>query len=176
MPLAHRHIGLDDPFLMSGTAFGRIPRPRQRGGGMAASEPFEKGSIDCGLDLNDWLQSLPVAGSKADSRSRNDLLGRSELRVGLAFPSNVGELQLGKVLVEVTGKIVAMSQRLFPGPVSIDYSYDPENPSDEYLIFDVVAEGDYADYRERIFQWHEEVRRIVPGSLGEFTLSVTPRR
>jgi hypothetical protein len=89
---------------------------------------------------------------------------------------NAPALNSGALVVEVIGKIVAMSQRLFPGPVSIDYSYDPENPSDEYLIFDVVANGEYAEYRERIFQWHEEIRRIVPGSLGEFTLSVTPRR
>ena len=84
--------------------------------------------------------------------------------------------QTGALVVEVIGKIIAMSQRIFPGPVSIDYSYDPENPSDEYLIFDVVAQGEYADYRERQVQWHEEVRRIVPGSLGEFTLSITPQR
>jgi hypothetical protein len=84
--------------------------------------------------------------------------------------------EMGSKLVEVVGKIVALSQRLFPGPVTIDYSYDPENPSDEYLVFDVVAQGQYADYRDREFQWHEEVEKIVPGSLGDFRLCVMPQR
>jgi hypothetical protein len=82
----------------------------------------------------------------------------------------------GQSIVQAIGRIVALSQQLFPGPVSLEFTFDPENPKDEYLVFDVVAHGEYKDYRDREYEWHEEVRKIVPGSLGEFRLSVTPIR
>ena len=80
------------------------------------------------------------------------------------------------VSASVLQQIEAMTRSLFPGPVSYEYSFDPEDPSDEYVIFDVVAHGEYKDYRDRELQWHDEVRKIVPGSGGEFSLSVTPQR
>ncbi len=83
---------------------------------------------------------------------------------------------LSTKVVSLVGEIVELSRRIFPGPISINYSFDPENPADEYLVFDVVAQGDYKDYRESEFQWHEEVEKIVPGTLGEFRLSVMPQR
>jgi hypothetical protein len=67
-----------------------------------------------------------------------------------------------------------MSEQLFPGPVSVEYASDPEDSSHEYVVFDVVAQGEFADYRDRIFQWHDEVERIVPGALGQFRLIVHP--
>lgn len=73
-------------------------------------------------------------------------------------------------------QIEAMTRSLFPGPVSYEYSFNPEDPDDEYVIFDVVAKGEFKDYRDTVFQWHDEVRKIVPGSGGEFSLSVTPIR
>jgi hypothetical protein len=76
----------------------------------------------------------------------------------------------------VLQQIEAMTRSLFPGPVTYEYSFNPEDPSDEYFIFDVVARGSYSEYCEREFQWHDELRRIVPGALGEFRLSVTPLR
>jgi hypothetical protein len=101
---------------------------------------------------------------------------KSEVLLPHSAGQNPSAPKTGALVVEVIGKIIAMSQRLFPGSVSIDYSYDPENPTDEYLIFDVVAHGEYADFRDREFEWHQQVRKIVPGSLGEFRLSVTPQR
>lgn len=84
-------------------------------------------------------------------------------------------LSLG-VNATVLQQIEAMTRSLFPGPVSYEYSFDPEDPSDEYVIFDVIAHGEYRDYHDLELQWHDEVRKIVPGALGEFCLSVTPQR
>lgn len=80
------------------------------------------------------------------------------------------------VSAPVLQQIEAMTRSLFPGPVTYEYSFNPEDPDDEYYIFDVVAHGSFRDYCEREFQWHDEVRKIVPGSGGEFCLSVTPIR
>jgi len=80
------------------------------------------------------------------------------------------------MLVSIVGKIMEISQGLFPGPVIMRHSYDPEQTSDEWLVFDVVAYGEYEGYRDRELQWHEEVEKIVPGMLHEFRLCVTPQR
>jgi hypothetical protein len=80
------------------------------------------------------------------------------------------------VSAPVLQQIEAMTRSLFPGPVTYEYSFDPEDPTDEYVIFGVVAKGEFKDYRDTVFQWHDEVRKIVPGSGGEFSLSVTPIR
>jgi hypothetical protein len=109
----------------------------------------------------------------ADSRQEVERL-RQELAV--ARYRNHEHSQLGTVLVEVIGRIVEISQGLFPGPISLKHSYDPENPSDEWLVFDVTAKGEFKDYRDREFQWHEEVEKIFPGTLSEFRLCVMPQR
>ena len=97
-----------------------------------------------------------------------------------AAASPVGDLRGTPPFVGVSAPVLqqieAMTRSLFPGPVSYEYSFNPEDPSDEYLIFDVVAKGEYKDYRGTVFQWHDEVRKIAPGSLGEYRLSVTPQR
>lgn len=77
--------------------------------------------------------------------------------------------------VGLIGKIHDISQRLFPGPVSMEYAADPEDPSNEYIVFDVVAEGRFSDYRDREFQWHDEVEEIAPGMTTEFRLCVHPK-
>jgi hypothetical protein len=77
--------------------------------------------------------------------------------------------------ISLVGKIRDMSERLFPGPVTIDYASDPEDPASEYVVFDVVADGEYSDYKERFFQWHDEVAELCPGTLCEFRLLVHPK-
>lgn len=72
-------------------------------------------------------------------------------------------------------EIAALSASIFPGPVSFEITNDPENPSDEYVVFDVVAKGEYAQYRDRIIAWHDEIDRIVPDNDGAFRLIVHPQ-
>lgn len=80
----------------------------------------------------------------------------------------------GARLVSIVGQIRELSERIFPGPVAIEYAFDPEDRSHEYIVFDVTAKGEYADYRDRYFAWHDEVEKIVPNRGGEFRLIVHP--
>lgn len=73
-------------------------------------------------------------------------------------------------------KIQQISERLFPGPVSFDHTFDPEEPTCEYTVFDVTARGSFSDYRELIFQWHDEVECMVPSGGGDFRLIVHPQQ
>lgn len=81
----------------------------------------------------------------------------------------------GTQLVSLIGRIREMSESLFPGPVTIDYASDPEDRSHEYIVFDVVAKGEYAAYRDRVMEWHDEVEKIVPNNAGEFRVIVHPQ-
>ena len=64
-----------------------------------------------------------------------------------------------RALLERFGDAVAavklLSERVFPGPVSISYAVDPEDAGHEFFVFDVEASGEYAQYRERVFAWHD---------------------
>jgi len=73
-------------------------------------------------------------------------------------------------------KIQQISERLFPGPVSFEQTFDPEEPTCEYIVFDVTAKGSFSDYRELIFQWHDEVERVVSSEAGDFRLIVHPQQ
>lgn len=86
-----------------------------------------------------------------------------------------GHEDAGARLVSIVGQICELSERIFPGPVSIEYAFDPEDRSHEYIVFDVTAKGEYADYRDRYFEWHDEVDKIVPNRGGEFRLIVHPQ-
>ena len=79
------------------------------------------------------------------------------------------------VTTELISRIAAISTSIFPGPLSFEVANHPENPSYEYVVFDVVARGDYGDYRDRIFAWHDEVDRIAPDNGGMFRLIVHPQ-
>lgn len=72
--------------------------------------------------------------------------------------------------------IQQISERLFPGPVSFEHTFDPEEPTCEYIVFDVTARGSFSDYRDLIFQWHDEVECVVPSGGGDFRLIVHPQQ
>jgi hypothetical protein len=77
--------------------------------------------------------------------------------------------------ISVIGQIHRMSEQLFPGPVTMEYSSDPEDPTHESIVFDVVARGAFSDYKDLFFQWHDEVAKLCPGTLSEFKLIVHPK-
>jgi hypothetical protein len=78
--------------------------------------------------------------------------------------------------ISLVGKIHEVSRRIFPGPISIEYGSDPEDVTHEYIVFDVEAKGEYKDYRELIFRWHDEVEALLPGTSTEFCLIVHPKK
>lgn len=93
--------------------------------------------------------------------------------------SDVAEEPACKALLErfghVLAKVRAVSEQIFPGKVSIELAIDPEDSTQANFVFDVEAEGEYAEYRDRMFAWHDEVDRIVPDRQGAFCLIVHPR-
>ena len=72
-------------------------------------------------------------------------------------------------------KVKALSELVFPGKVSVELAIDPEDSTQATFVFDVEADGEYAQYRDRMFAWHDEVDRIVPDRQGAFCLIVHPR-
>ena len=79
-------------------------------------------------------------------------------------------------LAAVLQNIQDISEKLFPGPVTYEHSADPEGEGCDYFVFDVAAAGEFADYRDRMIQWHDEVDRIAPDRRGEFRLIVHPQQ
>lgn len=150
--------------------------PRNRPAITEEQRQARDSQFDCAGSLEDYFaqpRARSLLDQLADNRQEIERL-RQELAV--AKYRSREESQLAAVLVETIGKIVELSQRLFPGSVSFEYAYDPEDPSEEWLVFDVTAKGEYKDYRETVQQWHDEVEQIVPGTLCEFRLSVMPLR
>jgi len=120
------------------------------------------------------LELRNTTDSLEDVKRENVRLSR-ELAIRRYQKGNASDFS--REVVHLLGKIVEISQRIFPdGSVTFDYAFDPENPSDQWLTFNVVAKGEYKDYCDREFQWHEEIERIVPGTLTEFRLCVMPQR
>ena len=76
---------------------------------------------------------------------------------------------------DAVAKVWAVSERVFPGPVSVELAVDPEDSTHAFFVFDVEADGEYAQYRDRIFAWHDEVDQVVPDRQGAFYLIVHPR-
>jgi hypothetical protein len=57
----------------------------------------------------------------------------------------------------------------------MEYVSDPDDASVEYVVFDVIADGEFKQYREREYQWHDEVERIIPSVSSEIRLCVHPK-
>lgn len=51
--------------------------------------------------------------------------------------------------------VLAMTQRLFPGPIEIHREQDPELP-EEYVVFDVHPRGSFEEVMARDREWHRE--------------------
>jgi hypothetical protein len=146
-----------DPFLPRGAIYAaRLSNTRQ------GREEFALAEDTVGLDLRQFLLEWRVLELEESlSRAKQDL-GRREAQHAAQYVSLIGAIR-------------EMSERLFPGPITIEHACDPEDSSHQYLVFDVVADGEYVDYRERIFQWHDEVERLVGGPTSEFRLIVHPK-
>lgn len=78
------------------------------------------------------------------------------------------------VTPDVMEQVVAMTRQLFPGPLSVEASRDPENPLDEFTVLNVQSNGELRDMLDRECQWIHRIAAIVPG-LGRFRLSIDPR-
>jgi hypothetical protein len=75
---------------------------------------------------------------------------------------------------EVLREVVEITHQLFPGPIAVESSHDPENPHDEFTVLTVEATGGIDEILERECQWIQCVADIVPG-LGAFRLAINPK-
>lgn len=57
--------------------------------------------------------------------------------------------------------VLAMTQRLFPGPVEVRRERDPEFP-EEYVVFDVQVHGNLKQVMTLDSQWHRECGNLAP--------------
>lgn len=57
--------------------------------------------------------------------------------------------------------MLAMTERLFPGPVGVRREHDPELP-EEYVMFDVHVMGTLDEMMVRDRQWHRELGELAP--------------
>ena len=77
---------------------------------------------------------------------------------------------------ELQSKIIALSQELFPGPVSIQTEFDPEFPDDQWHAVEVEAYGEFREILDRELLWHDKVWELLGKDIGlQFRLSVVPK-
>lgn len=62
-------------------------------------------------------------------------------------------------------QVLAMTQRLFPGPLGVQRKQDPEFP-EEYVVFEVHPRGTFEDVMARDYKWHDELGELAP--VGSF--------
>lgn len=67
--------------------------------------------------------------------------------------------------------VLAMTQRLFPGPVGVHREHDPEL-HEEYVVFDVHAHGSFDERTARELEWHRECGKLAPLARYLFDLAM----
>jgi len=82
--------------------------------------------------------------------------------------------QPGFVEPEEMEKVLRLTREMFPGEVTWRVNFDPSEPDDPWVAFDVAAEGDFAAIRSLRFQWHDAVERICPNSPTTYRIAINP--
>lgn len=82
----------------------------------------------------------------------------------VVFPGSYSSAEFGQVL--------ALTERLFPGPIDVRRELDPEIPDYEYLVFNVSARGTVDDVSALDTQWHHELARIILNSPNVYCLNI----
>ena len=67
--------------------------------------------------------------------------------------------------------VLAMTQRLFPGPVEMCRKHDPELPK-EYVVFDVHPRGTFEQIMAREYEWHHQLGELAPIGFFLYRLAV----
>jgi hypothetical protein len=68
-------------------------------------------------------------------------------------------------------QVLAMTQRLFPGPIGVRRKEDPEFP-EEYVVFNVRAKGTFEEGRARDREWHQECLNLAGSASFLYRLAV----
>jgi hypothetical protein len=74
---------------------------------------------------------------------------------------------------ELVQKIVAMTQKLFPGEVTTEIDCDPSEPDDPWMNFWVVSDLGYMGARGLHDRWHQEIADLGVRDETRYRLLVT---
>ena len=88
--------------------------------------------------------------------------------------SDAGAMAATDVAAETIKQVRLLTERLFPGPISVRLGWDPEDTQQRWIVFDVEARGKYADFRDREQSWYEEVAKICIDGQPDLRLCVMP--
>jgi hypothetical protein len=113
-------------------------------------------------------------------------MSADDVRVGLAILSRRVEV-LERILgqdadtlsepseLAVIEDVRRITQELFPGKCEFTSEFDPEFPSDRYVVVNVEASGDLKEIAERGCIWDERIRGLSENLFGVVRLSIIPR-
>ncbi len=71
-------------------------------------------------------------------------------------------------------QILQLSQQVFPGPVTYEVLFDPSEPEDKWLTFNVNAAANYTVLSGDENHWHELIENLTNDRSGRYRLSVYP--
>jgi len=124
------------------------------------------------VDWTAYSQALPRASSEADFPVSDE----SRLQPANAKHENDDEIQLVEIGQELRSKIVAMTYKLFPGPIRIETDIDPEFPEDKRFVVEVEARGEFREIIERELRWHDKLWELVGKPDGlRFGICIFPK-
>ncbi len=63
---------------------------------------------------------------------------------------------------QVISQVVDLCRDLFPGTVTWEVDFEPEDPRHRFVVFTVSANGAPKAIVDRRCQWHERLREISP--------------
>lgn len=87
-------------------------------------------------------------------------------------PANAGTVFAAPYPPDEYHKVLALTERLFPGSIDVRHERDPEIQGHEYLVFNVSASGTVDDAVARDAQWHRELARIALHSSNVYCLNI----
>jgi hypothetical protein len=83
------------------------------------------------------------------------------------------ELRRSERLSVLLGRIKSLAERHFPaGPVDVELDYDPEVPTDEFIVLSVTASGSVRQIVDHLREWRRQVHRIAADEFDMFRISV----
>ncbi|HVC98613.1 MAG TPA: hypothetical protein VND64_33410 [Pirellulales bacterium] len=69
--------------------------------------------------------------------------------------------------------VIAITDELFPGPISVSTEADPEAPSQSFLVLTVEASGEVREIVQRRREWHVKAEPFLVG--WDVRLSIIPK-
>ena len=134
-----------------------------------------RNSIQAGPDLQEWLIHRRLTDLQCEIDRKDEQLRTLKHQLAALLAQGKVERELPLVVVDVVGRIVAMTEEMFCSRVTIEHMFDPEDPQHSWLIFNCTASGLAPELRAKKFRWYDEVARLVPGAVDEFRICFAPQ-